>query len=155
MIGIVLIAHAPLASALAAGAAHVYTCAPGKADAQVQVFDVPPETEFAAAVAHARELVAAVDAGAGVLVLTDAAGATPGNVAARLVEAGRVAVIAGASLPMLLRALCYRDGTLAETVEKALAGGTLGVVQITSTPPQNQAQRSGAGIDPARLHDQQ
>jgi PTS system ascorbate-specific IIA component len=155
VIGIVLVAHAPLASALAAAAAHVYTCAPDVAEAQLQVFDVAADTDVAAAVARARQLVAAADAGRGVLVLTDAAGATPGNVAARLVEPGRVAVIAGVNLPMLLRALCYREGTLAETVDKALAGGTLGVVQVSTTPPQNQGQRSGAGIDPARLHDQQ
>jgi PTS system ascorbate-specific IIA component len=155
MIGLVLIAHAPLASALAASALHVYTCAPDVAEAQVQVFDVPPDADVKDAVSHARALVAAADAGSGVLVLTDVFGATPGNVASQLTEAGRVAVIAGVNLPMLLRALCYRDGRLAETVDKALAGGTQGVVQVSTTPPQNQGQRSGAGSDPSRLHDQQ
>jgi len=155
VIGIVLIAHAPLASALAASAAHVYTCAPAVAEAQLEVFDVPADADVAGAVAHARLLVARADTGSGVLVLTDALGATPGNVAAKLVESGRVAVVAGVSLPMLLRALCYRDGTLAATVAKAMEGGVHGVTQPTTTPPQNQANRSGTGLDPARLHDQQ
>jgi mannose PTS system EIIA component len=155
VIGIVLIAHAPLASALAHGASHVYTCAPLVAEAQLQVFDVPPDQDMTEAVAHARALVAAADTGSGVLVLTDVAGATPGNVATRLAEAGRVAVVAGVNLPMLLRALCYRDDRLADTVDKAIAGGVQGVAQVSATPPQNQAQRSGAGLDPARLHDQQ
>ena len=155
VIGLVLIAHAPLASALAASASHVYTCAPERAEAQVQVFDVLPDQDVSAAIAHARALVAAADAGSGVLVLTDVFGATPGNLASQLAEPGRVAVIAGVNLPMLLRALCYRDGGLAETVDKALAGGTQGVVQVSTTPPQNQGLRSGAGVDPARFQDQQ
>ena len=64
-------------------------------------------------------------------------------------------VFGAVTLRMLLRALCYRDGGLAETVDKALAGGTQGVVQVSTTPPQNQGLRSGAGVDPARLQDQQ
>lgn len=155
MIGIVIVAHAPLASALAAAAAHVYSCAPERAEAQVEVFDVPPDADRAAALAHARTLVQAVDGGSGVLVLTDITGATPANIATQLVEPGRVALLAGVSLPMLLRALCYRDGRLSDTVDKAFAGGTQGVVQVSSTPPQSQQLRSGTGLDPTRLHDQQ
>lgn len=155
MLGIVLITHAPLASALAASAVHVYTCAPEKAEAQVAIYDVPADADLTAALQHARALVTAADTGSGVLVLTDAFGATPGNVASQLVEPGRVAVIAGVNLPMLLRALCYRDGQLADTAEKALAGGTQGIVQVSSTPPQRQSPRGTSSLDPARLHDQQ
>ena len=158
-VGLVIIAHAPLASALAAAGVHVYACAPSVAEAQVKVFDVPADADVLQAVAYARTLVAAADAGAGVLVLTDAVGATPGNVATQLIESGRVAVVAGVNLPMLLRALCYRDGTLADTVEKALAGGVRGVAPVTlatTTPPQNQQTRAGgAGGDLSRVHDQQ
>ena len=158
MIGVVIIAHTPLASALAAGASHVYSCAPDRAGSQVRVLDVLPDADVVATIEQARQLVAEVEGGSGVLVLTDLFGSTPGNVAARLVEAGRVGVVAGVNLPMLLRALCYRDGTLAETVEKALSGGIQGVLQIAATPPlQNQSasQRGPQGDDLARLHDQQ
>jgi PTS system ascorbate-specific IIA component len=130
VVGILIIAHAPLAAALAAAAAHVYACAPERAGGQLRVFDVQPDSDTPANVAQARGLVAEIDSGSGVLVLTDAFGASPGNAAAKLAEAGRVAVIAGVNLPMLLRALCYRDGTLAQTVDKALAGGLQGVVQV-------------------------
>ena len=159
MIGVLILAHAPLASALAASASHVYSCAPERAESQVRVLDVMPDAEVAATVEHARALAAQVNDGSGVLVLTDIFGSTPGNVAARLAESGRVAVVAGVNLPMLLRALCYRDGVLADTVEKALAGGIQGVLQIAATPPlQNQSanQRGGTqGDDLARLQDQQ
>jgi len=158
MIGVVIIAHTPLASALAAGASHVYSCAPERAGSQVRILDVLPDADIVATVEQARRLVAEVDAGTGVLVLTDLFGSTPGNVAARLADPGRVGVVAGVNLPMLLRALCYRDGKLVDTVEKALAGGTQGVLQIAATPPlQNQStnQHGPQGNDLARLHDQQ
>jgi len=155
MVGILLIAHAPLAAALAAAAAHVYGCAPERAGAQLRVFDVLPDSDPAANVALARSMLREIDTGSGVLVLTDAFGASPGNVAAQLAEPGRVAVIAGVNLPMLLRALCYRDGTLAEAADKALAGGTQGVLQVASTAVQHQGTKAATGDGLARLHHQQ
>src|SRR5262245_25232818 len=158
MIGVLIVAHTPLASALAASASHVYSCAPERAESQVKVLDVKPDADVTATVEHARALIAEINKGSGVLVLTDVFGSTPGNVAARLAESGRVAVVAGVNLPMLLRALCYRDGKLTDTVEKALAGGTQGVLQIAPTPPlQNQAinQRGSQGDDLARVQHQQ
>jgi PTS system mannose-specific IIA component len=155
VIGILLIAHAPLASALAAAAAHVYACAPDRAAAHLRVLDIVPDTDTGANVEQARALLREVDTGSGVLVLTDAFGASPGNAATLLAEPGRVAVIAGVNLPMLLRALCYREGSLAATAEKALAGGAQGVMQVASTAVQHQGIRAAQGDDRARLHDQQ
>ena len=155
MVGILLIAHAPLAAALAAAAAHVYACAPERAGAQMRVLDILPDSDTAANVVLGRALVREIDTGSGVLVLTDAFGASPGNAAAQLADPGRVAVIAGVNLPMLLRALCYRDGTLAEAAEKALAGGSQGVMQVASTSVQHQGVRPPPGDDLARLHHQQ
>ncbi len=129
MVGIVVIAHAPLASALGRCAEHVYSCEPN-ARREMRVLDVEGSTDMADTVARARELVREVDRGEGVLILTDAFGATPGNVAAKLAESEPVAVIAGVNLPMLLRAVCYRGGQLAEVAEKALAGGQQGMLQI-------------------------
>lgn len=139
MIGVLLIAHEPLASALAAAAAHVYTCAPGRAAVQLRVLDVPANVDAEAIDAQARALVAPIDGGGGVLVLTDAFGATPGNVASRLASPGRVAVVAGVNLPMLLRVLCYREATLSELVDKALAGGAQGILAVASAAPQGEA----------------
>ena len=74
-----------------------------------------------------------LDEGQGVLVLTDMYGATPGNVALRLLDPGRVEGVSGVNLPMLIRALSYRDkGDLAWIVSKALSGGTEGVVHMTT-----------------------
>ncbi len=130
MVGIVLIAHEPLASALAASGTHVYACAPDVATAQLAVLDVAPDAAAQPLLAQARALVASVDQGHGVLILTDVIGATPCNVASQLIQDDHVAVVAGANLPMLLRVLCYRQGTLSEVVQRALEGGAQGVVQV-------------------------
>jgi PTS system mannose-specific IIA component len=129
MVGILVIAHAPLASALSRCAEHVYSCEPN-ARRELRALDVDGRADLAHTVARARELVREVDRGDGVLILTDAFGATPGNVATQLAEPQRVAVIAGVNLPMLLRAVCYRGGRLEEVAEKALAGGRQGMLQI-------------------------
>jgi PTS system mannose-specific IIA component len=154
MIGVLIVAHAPLAGALAKAASHVYACAPERAEERLRVMDIEADADVAAEVARARAAIAEIDQGDGVIVLTDAFGATPGNIATQLAQAGKVSVIAGVNLPMLLRTLCYRDGTLAATVDKALAGGTQGVMQVASTAVQNQGFKP-QGNDLARIHHQQ
>ena len=129
MVGIVVIAHAPLASALSKCAEHVYSCEPN-ARRQVRALDVDSGADLTQTVVQARDLVREVDHGDGVLILTDAFGATPGNVASQLAESNHVTVIAGVNLPMLLRAVCYRSERLDDVAEKALAGGRQGVLQI-------------------------
>jgi PTS system ascorbate-specific IIA component len=154
MTGILIIAHAPLASALAHCAEHVYTCEPGMARTDLRALDVDPSAPQEELLERAQALLKEVDSGAGVLVLTDAFGASPGNLASRLNDPGRVAVVAGVNLPMLLRAVCYRGGTLADVAEKALAGGQQGMMQVATTPMQNQGYRP-QGDDQQRIHHQQ
>ncbi|HEU4620696.1 MAG TPA: PTS sugar transporter subunit IIA [Burkholderiaceae bacterium] len=132
MIGIVLIAHQPLGKAFAEAASHVFGDIPCLA-----VLDVLPEATLQLVVARAEQLVEDVDQGYGVLVLTDLFGATPANIAAALAEP-RVKVLAGLNLPMLLRAIGYRQEALAVVAEKAAAGGTLGIVNIGFKAPQRQ-----------------
>lgn len=153
MIGIVIIAHTPLASALRDCAKHVYTC-DAAAYERLRVLDVAANADVNATLAQARVLVKEAAGDGGTLVFTDAFGATPGNVAQQLAEPGNTAVIAGVNLPMLLRALCYRGERLAEVEAKAVAGGHQGIVQVLATPVQHQAHRP-QGHDQQRLHHQQ
>ena len=81
--------------------------------------------------ALAHRLANEVDQGQGVLVLSDICGGTPSNVVNRLVVPGRIEAVCGASLPMLVRVLTYRNRPLAEVVEKALSGGTEGVLRLS------------------------
>ena len=78
----------------------------------------------------AEDLIRFLDQGQGVLVLTDIYGATPSNIAARLLVPGRVEGVAGVNLPMLIRALNYRDEPLDQVVQKAVAGSTEGIVRM-------------------------
>jgi PTS system ascorbate-specific IIA component len=73
-----------------------------------------------------------------VLVGTDLFGATPCNVAQKLVDGINSRLIAGVNLPMLLRAVTYRNESLDALVTRAVAGGTQGVMQVAVTAPQNQ-----------------
>ena len=79
----------------------------------------------------AEDLIRFLDQGPGVLVMTDIYGATPSNIACRLLRPGRVEGIAGVNQPMLIRALTYREEPLVALVEKALAGGAEGVVRMS------------------------
>ena len=78
----------------------------------------------------------------GVLVLADIFGATPSNVAQKLVDGGKSRLITGVNLPMLLRAVSYRHEPLETLVSRAVIGGTQGVMQVAITAPQNQPRRN-------------
>lgn len=129
MSGLLLIAHAPLASALKAVAEHTFpNCAP-----QLSVLDVTPEMSVEVVEAQARQLLASAGH-AESLVLTDVYGATPCNAAQRLLDAqGHVRVITGVNVPMLWRSLCYAKEPLATLVQRASEGGAKGIV-LGETP---------------------
>jgi PTS system mannose-specific IIA component len=118
MAGILIIAHAPLATALRDCIAHVY----GGLPARIGVIDVSPDCDPVEVVAFAHSEIDRLREENGALVLTDMFGATPSNIAARLASLPDVRVLAGVNLPMLLRAVCYRATPLDTLVDKALAG---------------------------------
>ncbi len=132
---IFIIAHAPLASALRDCAMHVYPeCANSVIALDVQAQAQPEDT-----LAQARQALA--DARKeGLLVLTDIFGATPANVAQKLVAGQNAKLIAGVNLPMLYRTVCYRDEPLDALTARALTGGAQGVMQVAITAPQVQKQ---------------
>jgi PTS system ascorbate-specific IIA component len=133
---ILIIAHAPLANALRQCALHVFPdCATGVAALDVQPNVSPEETLSAARIALAQ-----LDT-PHTLVLTDIFGATPCNVAQKLVDGVRSKLITGINLPMLLRTVSYRHESLDALVSRAVVGGTQGVMQVAITAPQNQARR--------------
>ncbi len=126
MVGILIVAHGAFGEALIHCASHVL----GKRPLRVRQVGITVHDDPDAILPQAQDLVRQLDEGDGVLVLTDLLGATPSNVAARLEARGRVEVVAGVSLPMLVRALTYRAQPLAAVVEKAMSGGREGVVHI-------------------------
>jgi PTS system mannose-specific IIA component len=149
MTTVLIIAHAPLASALRDVAQHAYPdCA-----ADVQALDVPRDATADQVEAEARALIAR-RTDADTLVFTDVFGATPSRGATLLLGSPHVRVVAGVNVPMLWRTLCY--GTrepLDALVARAVAGATQGVMPVTASPPQNQTVRSMPN-DQADRHDQ-
>jgi len=80
---------------------------------------------------QAQQMIRELDQGQGVLILSDIYGATPCNIVGKLLKPGQVEGVAGVNLPMLVRVLTYRNGSLAPLVEKALSGGREGVIHFT------------------------
>ena len=134
--GILIIAHAPLASALLKCVLHVF---PDSA-ATVQAIDVQPNVPAEETLASAKITLARL-ATPHTLVLTDVFGATPCNVAQKLVDGVACKLIAGVNLPMLLRAMTYRQEPLDALMTRALAGGAQGVMQVAIAAPQNQVRK--------------
>ncbi len=126
MIGLLLITHGTLGESLVQCANHVLNRRP----AQLAQLGVSPQDDPLDLLPAAQQMLAGVDGGEGVLILTDLYGSTPSNVAAKLLEPGRVEAIAGVNLPMLLRALTYRDRGMTTLVHRTVAGGCDGVQQI-------------------------
>lgn len=136
MARILIIAHAPMASALQAVARHAF---PEKAD-RVCAIDMRADAPADLVLRAARSMLAQGQGQDGeTLVLTDIFGGSPANVAERLVDGQHVRCLAGVNVPMLWRALNYADLPLAELTRRAMEGGRLGVMPLTTTRPQEQS----------------
>ena len=125
-VGILLLTHEAMGDALIATARHILGRVPLALEAQA----IPPGSDVDAALRDAAARARRLDAGVGVLVLTDVYGATPSNIAQKLPELGLdVRRVSGLNLPMLLRTLNYPEQTLAELAQTAANGGRAGIVE--------------------------
>jgi PTS system mannose-specific IIA component len=118
MIGVLIVTHGEIGTSLL--------------DSASQILGERPQQVATLSVWRARELMDGIDAGDGVLILTDIFGATPGNVVSRLLQDGRVEGVSGVSLPMLLRVVTGRNGSIAAAVQRALSGGAEGLVHMNT-----------------------
>lgn len=137
MNGILVIAHAPLASALRECVLHVFP----DAGPSVRALDVPADQSPEDTLQQALDLTRALGT-SHTLVLSDIFGATPCNVASKLIDGVHSRLITGVNLPMLLRAVSYRHESLDALVSRAMLGGTQGVMPVSVTAPQNQIRRN-------------
>jgi mannose PTS system EIIA component len=142
MPGLIIIAHAPLATALKTVAEHAFP----NCNYLLEALDVPPDMPADEIESRARALLERVR-NPEALIFTDAFGATPCNVAQRLADGNQVKVIAGVNVPMLWRSLCYATETLDALVVRAMAGATQGVMLVATSRPQNQTFNPGNDQD--------
>ena len=126
MIGILLITHGSYGEALVQNACHVLN----KRPAQLNQLGLSAQDDPLDLLSLARDLLKLVDRGEGVLVLTDIFGASPANLSLKLLEPGRTEGLAGVNLPMLLRALTYRDKGMETLLTRARDGGRDGVLNL-------------------------
>lgn len=126
MVGILLVAHNGLGLSFADCVRHVLGHIPN----HLKVLSVLAEDDPQQKLAEGQSLVAELDQGEGVLILTDVFGATPSNVAKKLCQPGRVMGVAGLNLPMLLRVVCSPQSTVAELTDIALHGGKKCIVYL-------------------------
>ena len=126
MIGLLLVTHATYGESLIQCACHVLNRRP----AQIAQLGVSPQDDPLDVLPVAGQLLKLVDSGDGVLILTDVFGATPANVAMKLLRPGVIEGVAGVNLPMLLRAITYREKDMETLITKAVAGGRDGVIDM-------------------------
>ncbi|MBX3680003.1 PTS sugar transporter subunit IIA [Cognatazoarcus halotolerans] len=127
MIGILLITHGSLGESLLQCACHVLNRRPP----QIAQLGIAAQDDPLDLVPLAQRMKEMVDSGDGVLILTDLFGATPSNVAMKLLEKNRIEAVSGVNLPMLLRALTYREKDFRTLIQRAVSGACDGVVHIT------------------------
>jgi PTS system ascorbate-specific IIA component len=130
MIGILIVSHGAFGESLIHSASHVL----GRRPLCLRQLGVTVHDDPQAILPVAEDLIRFLDQGQGVLVMTDIYGATPSNIAARLLKPGRVEGLSGVNLPMLIRALNYREGTgvVSDLVDKAADGAAEGIVRMES-----------------------
>ncbi len=131
MIGILLITHGTLGEGLIQTATHVLN----KPPAQLRQLGLTTQDNPLLLLPQAQALVKELNDGDGVLILTDMYGSSPSNISAKLIVPGKVDAVAGVNLPMLIRALTYREKSLEVMVNKAISGGCEGVLRVPASAP--------------------
>jgi len=130
MIGVLIVAHDTLGDSLVKAVTHVL----GSRPPQFEVLSVAASDDPLLLLPNARAVVERLDSGDGVAVFTDIFGATPSNLAGKLLKPGRVEGIAGVNLPMLVRAFTYRNRGMDTLIKKAISGGCEGVLHVEVDP---------------------
>jgi len=130
-VGVLLITHPGIGTSMLHSARRIIEDCP----LNVMCLEVPVDTNLERIVESTDKLIDQLDQGSGVLVLTDIFGATPNNIARQFSEQGRVAVLSGLNLPMLVRVFNYPAADLKTLCQTAVEGGARGVHECRLPEP--------------------
>ncbi len=128
-IGILLVTHPGIGDALLENASRLL----GDRPPRIRSLAIPLESDREQLMRNALDAARALDDGSGILILTDAFGATPSNIACELTREMRANVVSGLNLPMLIRVFNYSNDDLASLTRKAEEGGMRGI-QVSTAP---------------------
>ena len=124
-VGVLLVTHDHIGDAMI----HATSVILGVCPLEIKTLHIPfDDVDPDQLLNEADKLVRSMDKGEGVLVLTDMFGATPSNIAHRLVGDKHVKVVTGLNLPMLMRVMNYPNLDIDELVDKAITGGREGII---------------------------
>ncbi len=130
-VGVLLVTHAGIGQAMLDCVLDMM----GELPLRIAVLGVDRTDDSGVLEQHAKQLLAQLEEAdaeaaeaADVLILTDAFGATPGNIAGKLARSDRTALVAGLNLPMLIRVMNYPDASLDELCTIAVDGGRRGIL---------------------------
>lgn len=126
MIGIFLITHGTYGESLIQNAIHVLNQRPR----QLVSLGLAAQDDPLDLLPVAKKMLADINGGEGAVILTDIYGASPSNLAAKLLQPGHIEGLAGVNLPMLLRALTYREKGMDILLTKAITGARDGVLNM-------------------------
>lgn len=122
-VGLLIITHEKFGEVVLENTLHIL----GMCPLNTKTLSVPFNADPDELLDKARELVQSLDEGDGVLIFTDLYGATPSNIAHRLVQLEPVRIITGLNMPMMMRVMNYPALNIDQLVEKAINGGQEGV----------------------------
>lgn len=123
MVGVIVVTHGQFGKYLLEAAQTIL----GPQD-QCAHIAVEGSVEVAALLAELKNAIKQVNTGSGTIILTDMFGGTPSNISLSLLQPGKIDVLTGANLPMLLRILGMRDKNLTELAQDAKNAAIQGIV---------------------------
>ncbi|HLX52554.1 MAG TPA: PTS sugar transporter subunit IIA [Aquella sp.] len=126
MVTIIVIAHLEIANSLVSCAEHILA----KRVVNLHVIPVRKTEDVEHVLNRAEEFISRQSDERQILLLTDLFGATPSNIASKLIRPGKIEMITGLNMPMLLRAISYTEYDLQTCVEKAIEGGKNGILHL-------------------------
>lgn len=127
MIGLLVVTHGNLGASLIEGAKYIL----GHEPEGLRALDLTHCSDRTELLEVAQRTMADLDQGDGILIMADLYGATPCNTICQLIEPDRIAAVAGVNLPMLLKAITYRQEPLERLADRAMEGGQAGIFHIT------------------------